>query len=988
MKKIVMILAALVLAFLAFNPLPVLGGQSGDSLDLQLIDSSEQGISLELQIPWQSLRLEEEFVQGKTYLKATLPGASQSIQPGAPELPVVLATLGIPFDVALEVSVTPGNAHEKILSAPILPVETEETTRHFSPDQQKLQDAYSTQSRLIEDETIYESASPFPTNQVVLSQDAVVRQQRIVGVQLFPLQYLPVEDKLIVYESLLVEIRFLGEFAQKDKIELRPESEVYESFFRESLLNYQSAKNWRSFQTGQENLSLQTAGTMWFPPENSWRIQVRQDGMYRMTYEELETAGLPVATLDPTTFQMYHLGTEIAVLVESAIEHQFSPGDSLVFFGEKIDSKYTRDNVYWLTFGHTQGLRMETVNGTPGANPTDSNYQELQRSEQNLNYINYIPSEENDFEHFMGKSLMPHHPNPSYRTISNSFNLDHVFDGSGLLRLSLLGYLNLTHQATITLNGTVLPDDITWDAFDLNNVEINLPAGSLVEGVNTVVISSTNSQDLYYLDWTELIYARELFSTNDTLLFDYAESGNWNFSIEGFSAADLSLFVVSDPALVKQITDFGIESVESTYNLLFATEVVEAMRFWSGTPTSYLEVESIVQDVPSDWQASSNGADYIVITHEAFVDQALELADFRASQGLRVQVVDVQDVYDEFGYGIRGSEPIRAFLSYAYGNWESPAPSYAVLIGDGHFDPKNYMGYGRQSCIPPYLASVDPELGETAADNRYVAFVGEDVFPDMMLGRLAVNTTANAQGFVDKIIAYEESPEEGEWNRQVLAVSDSYDSGWPFPFLSDDLLRCCLPSSYEASRVYLEVTHANLIAAREAILEGINSGKLLVNYIGHAAASQWSSAEVIGGAPVYGVLNVNDISSLNNLNKYPVMLSMTCWDGYYVYPNPTSGFYEAMAEVFTKAADKGAVAAWSPTGMGVARGHEYLNQGFFNAIFRDRLDHLGQATSYGKLYLWTSRENLDLMDTYLLFGDPATKINITRKDLYLPLILK
>ncbi len=987
MKRIVIISVALVLAFLAFNPLPVSGGQDVDSLDLQLIDSSEQGISLELRIPWQSLRLEEEVVQGKTYLKASLPGASQSSQPGAPELPVMLATLGIPFDVALEVTVTPGNAHEKTLSAPILPVETEETTRQFSPDQLKLQDAYSTQSSLVEDAAIYKSAAPFPPNQAVLSRDAVVRQQRVVGVQLFPLQYQALTDKLIVYESLFVEIRFLGDFAQKDKAELRPESEVYESFFLESLLNYESAKDWRSFEAGQENVPLQTAETMWFPPENSWRIQVRQDGMYRMTYEELATAGLPVATLDPSTFQIYHLGTEIAVLVESALADQFSPGDSLVFFGEKIDNKYTRDNVYWLTFGHTQGLRMQPVNGTPGAYPTASNYQELQRSEQNLYYVNFIPSED-IVEHFVGKFLMPHHPNPTYHTISISFSLDHIIDGSGVLRLALLGYLNASHQATITLNGTVLPDDITWNAFEMINPEISLPTSSLIEGVNTVVISSTNTQDLYYLDWTELVYARDLFSTNDILLFDYAEPGNWNFSIEGFSVAELNLFDVSNPALVKQITNLTIESVESTYNLQFAAEVLEAKRFWSGTSTSFLEVESIVQDVPSDWQASSNGADYIVITHEAFVDQALELADFRASQGLRVQVVDVQDLYDEFGYGITGSEPIRAFLSYAYSNWESPAPSYVVLIGDGHFDPKNYMGYGRQSYIPPYLASVDPELGETAADNRYVAFVGEDVFPDMMLGRLAVNTTANAQGFVDKIIAYEETPEEGEWNRQVLAVSDSYDSGWPFPFLSDDLLRCCLPASYEASRVYLEVTHANLIAAREAILEGINAGKLLVNYIGHAAASQWSKAEVIGGAPVYGVLNVYDISSLNNLNRYPVMLSMTCWDGYYVYPNPTGGFYEAMAEVFTKAANKGAVAAWSPTGMGVARGHEYLNQGFFNAVFRDRLDQLGQATSYGKLYLWTSRENLDLMDTYLLFGDPATKINITRKDLYLPLILK
>lgn len=985
MKRIVIISVALVLAFLAFSPLPVSGGQDVDSFDLQLIDSSEQGISLELQIPWQSLRIEEEYVEGKTYLKATLPGASQSSQPGAPDLPVVLANLGIPFDVVLEISVTPGNAHEKTLSAPILPVETEETTLHFSPDQQKLHDAYSTKSSLIEDEAIYESASPFPATQATLNQDAVVRQQRVVGVQLFPLQYQALTDKLIVYESLFVEIRFLGEFAQKDKAELRPESEVYESFFRESLLNYESAKDWRSFEAGQENVSVQSAGTMWSPPENSWRIQVRQDGMYRMTYEELATAGLPVATLDPSTFQMYHLGTEIAVLVESALADQFSPGDSLIFFGEKIDNKYTRDNIYWLTFGHTQGLRMEPVNETPDANSIASNYQELQRSEQNLYYVNNIPSED-DFEHFLGKYLsnyVPSNPeNPPVKIpINMTFNLDHLIDGSGILRLALLGYLNVEHHASVSLNGSVMADNISWGPFDWKNVEITLPASALVEGVNTITISSINDTDSYYIDWLEVVFPRELISTNDTLLFDYAEVGNSDFNIEGFSAADLRLFDVSSPDLVKEIIDFSVEPTEATYTLEFASKIVEAKRFWSGTSTSFLEVESIVQDVPSDWQASSNGADYIVITHDAFLDQALELADFRASQGLRVQVVDVQDLYDEFGYGITGSGPIRAFLSYAYENWVSPAPSYVVLIGDGHFDPKNYLGHGRQSYIPPYLASVDPELGETAADNRYVAFVGEDIFPDMMLGRLAVNTTADAQGFVDKIIAYEESPEEGEWNRQVLAVSDSYDSGWPFPFLSDDLLRCCLPSSYEASRVYLEVTHPDVGSAKQAVLAEVNSGKLLVNYIGHAAQMEWS-------APYPGILNVFDISSLNNLNKYPVMLSMACWDGYYVYPNPTGGFYEAMAEVFTKAADKGAVAAWSPTGMGVARGHEYLNQGFFNAVFRDRLDHLGQATSYGKLYLWTSRENLDLMDTYLLFGDPATKINITRKDLFLPIILK
>ncbi len=36
-------------------------------------------------------------------------------------------------------------------------------------------------------------------------------------------------------------------------------------------------------------------------------------------------------------------------------------------------------------------------------------------------------------------------------------------------------------------------------------------------------------------------------------------------------------------------------------------------------------------------------------------------------------MVEVQDVYDEFGYGIIDPDAIHDFLAYAYSNWESPA---------------------------------------------------------------------------------------------------------------------------------------------------------------------------------------------------------------------------------------------------------------------------------------------------------------------------
>ena len=121
------------------------------------------------------------------------------------------------------------------------------------------------------------------------------------------------------------------------------------------------------------------------------------------------------------------------------------------------------------------------------------------------------------------------------------------------------------------------------------------------------------------------------------------------------------------------------------------------------------------------------------------------------------------------------------------------------------------------SYIPPYLAPVDPWIGETAADNRYVTLVGADTLPDMMLGRLSVNSAAEASAFVNKIVAYEQNPVPGDWQQQVLAVADNADSAGDFAQMSDDLLACCLPAPYQdqAEKVYYGVTHTTVAEAQD-----------------------------------------------------------------------------------------------------------------------------------------------------------------------------
>src|SRR5690606_10972851 len=97
-------------------------------------------------------------------------------------------------------------------------------------------------------------------------------------------------------------------------------------------------------------------------------------------------------------------------------------------------------------------------------------------------------------------------------------------------------------------------------------------------------------------------------------------------------------------------------------------------------------------------------------------------------------------------------QAIRDFIAYAYANWTHPVPTYVLLVGDGHFDFKNYYGRDEGIFIPPYLANIDPWIGETAADNRYVTVSGNDLLPDLFLGRLPVKTAVETTQMVNKIL--------------------------------------------------------------------------------------------------------------------------------------------------------------------------------------------------------------------------------------------
>ena len=434
----------------------------------------------------------------------------------------------------------------------------------------------------------------------------------------------------------------------------------------------------------------------------------------------------------------------------------------------------------------------------------------------------------------------------------------------------------------------------------------------------------------------------------------------------GFTSSAIDVFDITNPLLPAHVTGGSITPVGPQYQVAF--EQTGAPRRYLALAATRWTAPAIVLDAPSSLRSPANGADYIVISHADFLQAVQPLADDRAGQGMRVRVVDVQDVYDEFSEGLFDPQAIHSFLAYAYSNWASPAPAYVLLVGDGHYDFKDYYKGSGANYMPPFLGEYDPWIGETASDNSFVTVSGGDILPDMYIGRLPATSAAETTAMVSKILAYEQQPLQGDWNTRLAFVADNADSGGNFPTLSNAIADH-LRSDLVADKIYYGITHTNPAAARTAVLNAINQGRLMVTYTGHASTQFWADEYLF---------QVSSVGSLTNTGMYPFFVSLTCQDGYFIFPQGTTVNIPSLSESLLRPADRGSIASFSSTGFGQASGHDILAQGLYRALFDDGATRLGQATTAAKLHLFSSSTGFrDLIDTYMLFGDPATQLKVT-----------
>jgi hypothetical protein len=658
------------------------------------------------------------------------------------------------------------------------------------------------------------------------------------------------------------------------------------------------------------------------------RLVTTERGLHSVRYEELfgrNHRAFPV--------RLSRQGEGVAFHVEPEGKH-FGPGSTLYFLSDGARANaYGTEAVYELEVG-ADGTTMPVRRAAPHGDTVGSYRHRLEREENRLYQAALLDAPDLWLWDLIFAPATKPFP----------FDLSALAPGDATLTIWFQGTSDFPadpdHHVRLYVNGTFV-SELSWNGRESRKLEVALPAGTLREGENVLAIENVGDTGAAYsmvmLDRFEVDYPRRTLAVEGRFegLFPHAGTAE----VGGLSRGALVLDVSGENPTWLRVDGaraFGVDAGR-TY-LAASPDAVHRPRVRRSKPTGL--------------GGAARGAEYLVIGPEEFLRAAKPLLDHRKSQGLRVLSVPVEDVYSEFGFGEETPQAIRDFLAFAYHEWRSP-PRYVLLLGDATYDFKNYLATGAENAVPPRM--VKTSYLWTASDPAYAAVNGDDNLPDLAIGRLPAATVEEVLAMVEKILAYEAG--EGSLEGPVVLVADNADEAGNFE-ADADAIAASLLSSREVEKIYL--SRLGTGAARSSILEAFDEGASLMSYLGHGGIHLWASENV---------LDVSTVSSLAPQSRQPLLLTMNCLNGYYHFP-----YFNSLAEELVKAEGKGAIAAFSPSGLSLNDPAHRYHQALLREILGGSHRRLGDAVLAAQAAYAETGAFPELLSIYHLLGDPALEL--------------
>ncbi len=922
-------------------------------------------------------------VEDKNFLKIDGPGFDFR-EPGQPWLPEYVVNVAIPFNSNPELKV---NSLEQSKRTNVMIMPYPKDDPQFK--EINLQDI---------DQEIYNKNDYFPGFISAIGSEFIFRYARIIPIRVSPFQYNPVTRELQINNRITVEISY-------HEINTGNRQAITDSFTRDYLystvVNPKEAQKW-GYKLSQ---AITFSDSNWYNPnKNYFKMFLNQKGVYRITYEYLVGAGVPLGSdVNSDKLELINNGNSTPIDIFDGTDGVFGPGDYFQFVGYPPDSTpycrlniYNNSNVYWFSYeGDSASNKYTNVDGFP--NYWLNSYISMPKAlhfEQDSIYepLGYAGNDLRDFWFWGKASVQNKQINSSFQFAFNQppgLNVDSAVtirvDMHGLTNN---GYCNPDHWAIIDLSGKVL-DTVIWNdqtqyRFDQSYY---LSRDSIIIGEDSISIyptgnfirvtvdgdSCTSFSDEIRINWLELEYDR-MNAANDNN-FDFISparySGINRFWLYHWNRDNMTVYI---PSKGKKITNAQIVNDEYK-SALFVDTVNQETEYFCVASDYFLSPDSIKQDQPSDLFSNTNGADYIIIAHKKFTSVAEQLKSFREGYfpdttiiNPRVKICYIDDIYDEFSGGLLDPFAVQKFLKNAFENWQAPAPAYVVLMGDMSYDYRHLLSSSRENYIPsiPYYTHT---YGLAVSDNMFAAVSGNDVVPEMALSRFSIETIEEGNIFLDKIRNYP-ADNTKEWKQNVLLISSglsAQDEAF-FGFnnasvkLEDLYLK---PNGFKATKIMRypnQPQYQQYEGGGPEIRKAISDGTVFVNYYGHGGGYQWDLT----------FLN-DDIYLLENGGRLPFISSVTCYTAHF-------DNQDVFGEQFIKVPGKGAIAFFGSSGLTLWGIGTYINEVLFDQIFAKREYITGKAILTTKSLVGGSGGFYNSQIALLtLLGEPLLKLCLPDK---------
>jgi Peptidase family C25 len=624
------------------------------------------------------------------------------------------------------------------------------------------------------------------------------------------------------------------------------------------------------------------------------------------------------------------------------------PG-GLLFYGQAIDSIYTRDNVYWLRLG--PGLVMSAVDGRhPGAVGAESFTDEVHAEENHLAAT--VLSTDPDADYWYWDFLSGGDPSLGDKTFTITALDPDPTGGPGRLRARFLGGtatgVSGEHHAVVSLNGSPV-GDVQWEGLAPAVLDVAVSPALIHAGANSIriqaLLDSGAPYSFFFVDNFDLAYDRQYQADGDALAF--RGGGHGVVTVDGFSTAAISVFDLGDPSRPRRVSRSTIDGAAGRFRVSLVPSGPDTT-YLAATQASWLAPKWTRPYRPSGLKASARGADYLIVTTADLLVPARRLAALREKKGLRTAVVDIADVMDDFSFGISDPRAIRAFLRWT-GLHGSSGPHLVLLAGAGTFDYKDYLGYGG-NLIPPVMVSTPSGL--FASDNSLADFDG-DGLPEIGIGRLPVVTASDFDAYVGKLEAYQASDGAG-WDDHALWVADRTSSGGDFAGQAESLVPQLSPG-YTTERIYL--SDGGIAATRALLMNGLNTGASLMNYVGHGGLDRLSAD---------GILVSSDAPNLTNGERMPLLTALTCVINRFEVPG-----FSSLGSELLKSPNGGFSAVWAPTGLSVDQDALVLGGRFFSGLAARPDAPIGDIVRDALRSYGGAGRDPSLGRVYNLLGDPG-----------------